>query len=411
MDLFVMNTNLETLAIVDAYEEFIWTDRYYGYGDFELYTAMKPELLEFIKQDYYIMKRDSDRVMIIEKILITADTENGNHITVSGRSLESILDRRVIWGQRTLSGNLQNAIKTLLNENVISPSNTKRKINSFVFRASTDPLITEKTIEAEYTGDNLYEVIQKLCEENEIGFKITFENRQFIFQLYAGADRSYDQTDNPYVVFSPKFDNIVSSNYIESKSSLKNVALVGGEGEGAERTYTAVGSYTGLDRREMFVDARDLSREVTVTTEPVAEVNEISETESSGITTYSDIWSDPDYSMSLGPGFDRNEDDSEDGSVEVLPDSTETITLTEEEYIALLRQRGKEHLAENVSVRSFEGQMETTVMYRYGEDFFDGDIVQIANEYGHEARVRVIELVTSEGPNGYSVYPTFSTVI
>lgn len=410
MDLFVMNTNLEILAIVDTYEEFIWTDRYYGYGDFQLYTAMKPELLEFVKQDHYIVKRDSDRVMIIEKILINADTENGNHITVSGRSLESILDRRVIWGQRTLSGNLQNAIKTLLNENVISPSNTKRKINSFVFRASTDPLVTEKTVEAEYTGDNLYDVITKLCEENEIGFKITFENRQFIFQLYAGADRSYDQTDNPYVVFSPNFDNIVSSNYIESKSSLKNVALVGGEGEGAERTYTAVGSYTGLDRREMFVDARDLSREVTVSTETVAEVSE-EEPVGGGISTFGLVWSDPDYPIQLGPGFDRNDDDSDDGSVEVLPDSTETITLTEEEYIELLRQRGKEHLAENVSVRSFEGQMETTVMYRYGEDFFDGDIVQIANEYGHEARVRVIELVTSEGPNGYSVYPTFSTVI
>ncbi len=55
--------------------------------------------------------------------------------------------------------------------------------------------------------------------------------KQFVFELYAGFDRSYDQTENPYVIFSPKFENIINSNYIESKASLKTVTLVGGEGE------------------------------------------------------------------------------------------------------------------------------------------------------------------------------------
>lgn len=49
--------------------------------------------------------------MIVEKIQITSDTEDGNHVTVTGRSLESILDRRIVWGQKLLSGNLQNGIK------------------------------------------------------------------------------------------------------------------------------------------------------------------------------------------------------------------------------------------------------------------------------------------------------------
>lgn len=355
MDLFILNTDLDAIAVVDAYESFIWTDRYYQYGDFELYTAMTNDLLTYIKQGYYICKRDSDRVMIIEKLLINSDTENGNHITVTGRSLESILDRRVIWKQKTITGNLQNGIKALLNENVISPSNANRKISNFEFRASTDPAITGLTVDAQYTGDNLYKVIQKLCEERNIGFKVTLEDKKFIFQLYAGTDRSYDQTEVPYVVFSPNFDNIVNSNYIESKSSLKNVALVGGEGEGSARTYIAIGNVSGLNRREIFVDARDLSKEVND------------------------------------------------------PDTDTTITLTDAEYTAVLQQRGNEKLAENTEVVSFEGQLETTVMYRYGEDFFDGDIVQVANEYGHETKARIIELVTSEDREGQSVYPTFKT--
>lgn len=36
MDVTVLNTNLDAVSIVDVYESFIWTDRYYEYGDFEL---------------------------------------------------------------------------------------------------------------------------------------------------------------------------------------------------------------------------------------------------------------------------------------------------------------------------------------------------------------------------------------
>ena len=120
----------------------------------------------------------------------------------------------------------------MLNENVISPSDSNRKISNFIFKESTDSAITKLKLEAQYTGDNLYDVIQKICEEQGIGFKITLnDKKQFVFELYAGFDRSYDQTENPYVIFSPKFENIINSNYIESKASLKTVTLVGGEGE------------------------------------------------------------------------------------------------------------------------------------------------------------------------------------
>ena len=352
MDLLVLNKSLDVIAIVDVYESIIWTERYYEYGDFELYTAMTQDLLNYIKTDNYIQRVGSDRVMIIEEIRIDTDSETGNYITITGRSLESILDRRVIWSQTTISGNLQNGIKKLVNENIISPSKEERKISNFIFKDSTDSQITGLTVEAQYTGDNLYDVISKVCEEKSIGFKVSLnESKQFVFELYAGADRSYEQTNYPYVVFSPNFDNIINSNYLESKENLKNVALVGGEGEGTARKYLAIGNTSGLDRRELFVDARDISSE------------------------------------------------GEDGE-----------TLTTEQYNELLKQRGNEYLADYTDLVSFEGAVETNIMYKYGVDFFDGDIVQIANEYGHEAKVRILEVVISENEEGNSVYPTFKTI-
>lgn len=353
MELTVLNTNLDAVSVVDVYESFIWTDRYYAYGDFELFTSMTDTIFKYIRQDYYVQNRDSEHVMIIEKLRIASDAEDGNHITITGRSLESILDRRIVWGQKTISGNLQNGIQTLLNENVISPSDSSRKISNFIFEASIDPMITSLKIDAQYTGDNLYDVISKICSERSIGFKVILNDmKQFVFKLYAGADRSYDQENNPYVIFSPKFENIINSNYVESKSALKTVTLIGGEGEGSARRYTTIGGGNGLNRRELFTDARDISSDV-------------------------------------GDG----------------------VTLTNAEYIAQLQQRGREKLAENTDITSFEGQVETTVMFRYGEDFFNGDIVQIANEYGHETKARIVEIIMSEDEEGSSVYPTFKTIV
>lgn len=352
MDLLVLNTDLDAISVVDTYESFIWTDRYRQPGDFELYMSMMLSVLQYIRQDYYIWNRDSEHVMIIEKIRIDSDVEDGNHITVTGRSLESILDRRIVWGQQVIRGNLQNGVKTLLNSCIISPSDSNRKISNFIFKESTDPAITSLTIDAQYTGDNLLTVIEKICTEHDIGFKVTLnDNKQFVFELYAGVNRSYDQTSNPYVVFSPKFENIINSNYIESKSALKTVTLIGGEGEGSARKYTTVGGGSGLNRREIFTDARDISS-----------------------------------------------------------DAGNGVTLTDAEYTSQLQQRGREKLSENTDVTSFEGQVETTIMFKYGEDFFNGDIVQITNEYGHETKARILEIVMSENEEGTSVYPTFATI-
>lgn len=352
MKLYVLDTGFNTVAHLDDYMSSIWTDRYCGYGDFEFYTSMDNAIFASAPKNYYLWSDISEHLMIIEERTITTDVESGNHLQITGRSLESILERRIIWVQTILTGNFQNGIQKLLNENVISPSIAARKIDNFIFESSDDPAITGLTIDAQFTGDNLYEAIVSLCSQNGLGFKITLnENNQFVFKLYKGSDRSYNQTENPYVVFSPDFENIVNSNYFESNQDYKNVALVSGEGEGSARKTSAVGDASGLERRELFVDARDISSE------------------------------------------------------------TEEGTLTDEDYTKLLTQRGNNKLAEYKETTDFEGEVDTSQMFVYGEDFFIGDIVQITNEYGIEQEVRVDEMIFSDDTSqGITMIPTFTTV-
>ena len=352
MDLLVLDTNFDAVAVIDTYESLIWTERYDAYGDFELILPITEETLQLLKQDYYIENQESEHLMIIEKILINIDPDKGNRLTVSGRSAESILDRRVVWGTQTVSGNLQNGVKTILQLNIISPSTASRRIGNFIFEESTDSAITGLTLDAQFTGDNLYDAIHELCAERNIGFKITLNAaKQFVFKLYAGKDRSYNQLVNPYVIFSPEFDNAIDTNYIESRLPMKNVALIGGEGEGTARKYAITDStLSGLDRRELFVDARDISS-----------------------------------------------------------DKGNNTSMTDDDYKKLLLQRGNEGLAEHVEIISFEGEVDGTTMFKYREDFYNGDIIQIVDEYGHETASRVVEVIISENENGRAMYPTFKT--
>lgn len=355
MQLLILDTKLEAVAYLDTYESLIWAERYYECGDFEIYTTANKKALGMLKQDNYLWSRDSEHSMIIEEIQLKSNVEDGDELIVTGRSLESMLDRRIVWLQTILSGNFQDAIEKLLNENIISPSITERKIDNFIFERTDDPAITSLTVDAQFTGDNLYDVIHGLCKSKSVGFKITLgEDRLFRFKLYCGQDRSYDQLKNPYVVFSSKFDNIINSNYIESKKAFKTVTLVAGEGEGSDRKSVSVeietGGGSGLNRRELFTDARDISTTV-------------------------------------------------DGT-----------TLSTAEYNAQLTQRGKEDLAQNEIIKSFEGEVETTRMFQYGVDFFKGDIVHVMDDYGNESKSRVIEVVRSEDENSIDIYPTFATV-
>lgn len=477
MDLLVLDKDLDAICVIDTYTSLIWTDRYYKAGDFELCFPASKEILEFIKQDYYLYNKESEHVMIIEQIMIETDTEDGNKLTISGRSLESILDRRVVWGLKTLSGSFQNGIEALLNDCIISPSKPTRQITNFIFEASEDTAITDLTLEAQYTGDNLYDVISKACEERGVGFKVILnDNKQFVFSLYSGLDRSYDQTELPFVVFSPNFDNLISSNYLETKSGLKNVTLVGGEGEGQARRYTAVGDVSGLDRREMFTDARDLSSDVSEDITNLFSFSEyaytvwsLSSDQGYGESNFNS--STADVSMYIGrtvrmtiPTYTNSQryatvildsnmkristvqewegyDTAGKGSLKtyefVIPQNAKyiftsmfsqvainnevyygevgdfecsLIKLSNDEYTTQMRQRGAKDLSENPEIVSFEGEADTTSMYVYGKDFFNGDIVQVTDEYGHEIATRVVEIVVSDNEEGYSVYPTFLTV-
>lgn len=361
MELTFLNTDLEKIYVVDDYQSLIWTERYYKSGDFQLYTAVSDIMLELLslfqesmndKKDLFVRVDVSDVVMILENSEIETDIVTGNHIRFKGRSLSSMLDRRIVWDQTVLNGTIENCIEKLLNDAVINPKNTSRRMENFVFVKSTDTRLSEIKINTQYTGDNLLDAIVELCSSNNVGFRMYLNDQnKFCFTLYMGEDRSHEQSKNQEVIFSPEFDNLTDTKYYESIESFKNIALVAGEDQAQNRKTITIGDASGYQRRELYVDARDLQ---TV---------------------------------------------KEDGT-----------SISDTDYNAQLKQRGEEKLSENKYVKVFEGGIESNINFIYGKDFFKGDIVQLSNEYNINGKVRILETIRSQDQTGYMVYPTFEVV-
>lgn len=255
---FVMNTSFERLGVIDDYISLIWSTRYYSCGDFELCLSINNKSISMIKKGYYIMREDDDQVGIVEDIKLQRREDLKEMMIVSGRFLSSIVGRRIIEKQTQVSGTPQACIQKLMNENAINPSTSARKLPNLSFSSSVSQT---QRMQAQYTGKNLLETIENICLEYGIGFKtILTDDYKFVFQLYEGVDHSYNQSVNPYVIFSDEYDNLLSSEYEENYLNVATDVLVAGEGEGLDRktiwAYDQVNS--GLNRYEIYQDARNV---------------------------------------------------------------------------------------------------------------------------------------------------------
>ena len=155
MELFVLDQSFEAVAVVDAFESLLWVDRYNTYGDVELYVPATLAAVQTFQSDYYLWTRDSEHMMIIEDQEISSDLEEGNKLIITGRSLESIIERRIVWQQTDYSGKIQDVIKQLITESIINPTDQLRQIPNFIFEDNDDPNIDAITVEFQATGDNI----------------------------------------------------------------------------------------------------------------------------------------------------------------------------------------------------------------------------------------------------------------
>lgn len=125
------------------------------------------------------------------------------------------------------------------------------------------------TIDTQVTGGYVDEVLYELLRTQHLAYQLTydFEKDEMHLSFVKGLDRTQSQEENATITFSEDFKNIGNVIYTGDSSNYKNFAYVT-TGEGDARIVVEVDRVQeGEERRELWVDARDLQTSDTVTQE------------------------------------------------------------------------------------------------------------------------------------------------
>lgn len=332
MILHIFDQQFNLIGMLDNYISLIWTEDYYNRGSFTLVCVDNKENIDLLQMNYYIYQPGKNTAMVIRYLKYESEV---SRIEANGYTTLDLLSRRIVFPVQTVY-NVETGMYALV-ERLLKGSESDRNIGNFTTARITGGLQGYTyTHETQFTGTDLLEALTTLGEESGLGFYMAFDwrNKRHVFTVYQGKDRTFGQKENTPAIFSAEFVNLKSMIIIDDMSIFKNVAYVAGAGEGIARKYVVVGNAEGLDRYELYVDARDLQQEYT-------------------------------------------------------DDNGNEVSLTDAQYVTLLSSRGLQKLNEHLRAKSFNGEVDA---FDFGKEYYLGDKISAkSTQYNSRIDARIMQ--------------------
>lgn len=364
----IYNSFMNLLHETDKYISLRIVPKFYEIGEFELHVNQYIEGAEYFqKGNVIIPNKRGDKAMLIRHREIALD-ESGKaseNWKITGVTLDGVLDQRITvppsdTGYDRKKGNAETVMKHFVYNHFVNPADSTRRIDHIEIAPNLNRGI-EVSWESRYK--NVADEIVSISKQANLGFVIYADMtlKKWIFDVVEPRNLTKDNPGGlPPVFFSPDFQTIKNQLFVDSDLSLKNVGYVGGQGEGAERTVVKVGQGVGLQRKETFIDARDVG----------------------------------------------NPEDEEE--------------LTDEEMEELLIQRGEEKMREFLTNFYLEAQILTPTIndhsgrfalrspFEYEVDFRLGDVVEVFNKnWNITMDAPITEFIEIYEANGFLLEATF----
>lgn len=344
----VFDKTLKYVGLIEDYYSLSWAERYAEPGDFELEVPMEWESNSLIDFGNFLYIKSSDKLMIIEDKKVSV-AEDKMSILITGQSAESLLKRRILEEIMIVDGPSEIAIYDLVLKNLIIPVTSNRRITLFDQGGFFEMPITTEFKDV-FEPQKIYDIVNIITKESGLGFKVvcddlTVSSPKLIFYVHEGIDRSYAQSDNMWVVFSDKFENVLASSFYSSEKDMTTVTYI---------LTDDIPPFTEIYGWFEDPEPTDIDR-----IETVLEIN-------------------------------------------LARDSTDP-PMSGAKFVEILDTKNMTFIKESGPIGLLEGDFDVQFNHKYGEDFFMGDIVQ-CNIHGAEVGARVIELVRSYSVEGEKTY-------
>lgn len=339
MEVWVYDREMRLQGIIENHTSLVWSRNLYTAGKFEIHAPATADNLELLRPGNIITKGDKKEAAVIRG-LENEESTILNEITRTGYFMPIYFNDRLTGPTINFNGTAEAALYKLAHTPEIVPRMAYGALQGYTER-----------VEFQATYKNALSHMEKIARASGLGFRVVpdFKEKILTYEVYKGKNRTAGQRENPRVIFSETYNNLNRTKYTYNDELYKTKVIVGGDGEGKNRAYVTVGGGSGLDLREVFLDAKDINRE----------------------------------------------------------------EMTQEQYLAALRARGEEYLKTSCQIAEcFESEAEAEVNFIYKQDYDLGDIVTVKKKsWNITTDLRITELKEVYEYGGMYVVPTFGDAL
>lgn len=347
-----------------------WIERFSSNGEFTFVGNLADGLGEELPRGTFVSHTLTGQVMVVEDHQIKEDSDNGNTITITGRSFETFLDNRIagsniifpyygelpeytLWSGYPWGQAIRLLTNTLNEETLHDSRNVLPHIDISYQFDGVEPTKGENKTRT-IPPSPLYSQVRSLLNESDAGIRSIRSYfgawpGRIILQVYTGRDLSES------VYFTTEKGDFESADYLWSNQTYKNCAMVT-----CKWFSIMVGdSQLSYDRKMAFIDAKDY-------------------------TLFHSYLAAGGAPPSTWEPWERE---------------FELQKFTE--YANKRFSRLKETFVINPQPTPDDGGWESRRYRVYGSGYDIGDIITVVGRYGEPTKMRVIEYVESE-ENGLS---------
>ena len=242
MECSIYNSALSRIGFLSNFTSLVWCESYTGAGRFQLVAPKTAHSIPLLADGNFVGIPGKDTLMFIQS---TEDKDG--MLWAYGAEAKCLLDSRVYTGTITVRKEVEPALRS-----VVAESNPYDFLDLAPLRGLTARTVSQRTY------PTVFEVSQVWCDAVGYGFRLVHDKsaRKLLYDVYSGTERTG-------VKFAEQYGNLSGLTRLVSQAEWRNVAYVGGAGEGADRIFVTTGETdaSGMARREMFVDARDIQPE------------------------------------------------------------------------------------------------------------------------------------------------------
>lgn len=371
MELYTLDRNFLKQETIDEFAAAIWTERFYGDGDFELHVPASPSMMSKLPKGVLMMCEDSEQPMILETrevkdrilkttgITLTKWLNNRIFRTSNDHSVKEQLRDTQTPGELIqylvssfcIGGNYLNGT---VNIGIAAVDRNRFDIPGLVLG---DTYLGGDDIEIAIPFGPIFDNIYSLATTYEIGMRIILDyanesDYQISFNTWQGEDRTSEQSINPVIRFSAEMDSFANITDLDSLSDHRNLVL--SAAANAPATYMT----NNLGRATSVPDTTD--------------------------------------------GFDLR--------VHQEFDDFDTAGLTVAKMGILLNEHAKKIVSDLKAVQLVDGEVVQNKQINYGVDYFLGDLIEVAGNSGVLQKARITEYIRSQDEAGERAYPTVAMI-